>query len=110
MAEAGAADLRPFEGTWIGGFDADGDWAFVRARVHNGALRVRAMRGSVQEWMVEAEAGDLDVRPPQVAFAVDRTAGRLLFDGRLSGGSVTGTVAQCGHSWPFRLQRIADVD
>ena len=111
LGTASGAD-ESVEGDWIGGFERDEEWIFIRARFIRKDGELQGNCDITGESLFPEMAKPLRrIRSDadRIRFVLPRKNGRLSFDGKIRDRRIEGTVVQNERSTEFQLTRIKAV-
>jgi pimeloyl-ACP methyl ester carboxylesterase len=97
-------------GQWVGGYELGGTYTPIKAHLEVGTNELTATLDLPLREETGVALKKAGFQSPELHFELQRNAGAIVFDGRLSGDSITGTIQQGGVQGTFHLVRTVAVD
>jgi uncharacterized protein len=97
-------------GEWIGGYETNGNYVAMKARFKADAGALGGALDLPQLRATNVALAQVRFAAPQVHFELPRGTGALVFEGKLSGGAITGTFEYGDQRGTFHLVRTVTVD
>lgn len=97
-------------GEWIGGYEFNGNYVAMKSRFKAEAGALRGALDLPQLRETNVALAQIRFAAPQVHFELPRGNGPLVFEGKLSGEAISGTIAFGNQRGTFHLVRTVTVD